>query len=205
MKLLSLNNVVVLSPHPDDIEYSLAGTILKHTDTLFHIFNMSMGGDFDLADKTRNLESVKAWQGVTNISAIYNRYSLIKDTPQDELVNWVENKIDFKYDAVLIPPICDFHFEHKIISQVGRALTRQNPISLIEYATPSMSNDWVPDMFVDITNYYKQKKEMLACFETQKHRKYFTDECIDSFHTAFFGFKRKQGFYEALKLEFLFL
>ena len=54
-KFLGFDNVLCLSPHPDDIEYGMAGTIVKHTDTNFDILILTEGGDFDFT--TSNTES----------------------------------------------------------------------------------------------------------------------------------------------------
>ena len=35
MKFLGYDNVLCISPHPDDTEYSMMGTILKYWDTMF--------------------------------------------------------------------------------------------------------------------------------------------------------------------------
>jgi hypothetical protein len=40
MKLLGFNKVLCLSPHPDDVEYSMLGTILKYTDTQFYLLQL---------------------------------------------------------------------------------------------------------------------------------------------------------------------
>ena len=40
MKFLNYDTVLCVSPHPDDIEYSMMGTILKHVDTHFIILNL---------------------------------------------------------------------------------------------------------------------------------------------------------------------
>ena len=37
MKFLGFDKVLCLSPHPDDVEYSMSGTILKYKDTHFDI------------------------------------------------------------------------------------------------------------------------------------------------------------------------
>ena len=37
MKFLGFNKVLCLSPHPDDVEYSMSGTIIKYEDTHFDI------------------------------------------------------------------------------------------------------------------------------------------------------------------------
>ena len=47
MKFLNYDRVLCLSPHPDDVEYGMLGTILKYKDTQFDIIVISQGGDFD--------------------------------------------------------------------------------------------------------------------------------------------------------------
>ena len=47
MKFLNYDRVLCLSPHPDDVEYGMLGTILKYKDTQFDIIVLSQGGDFD--------------------------------------------------------------------------------------------------------------------------------------------------------------
>ena len=50
MKLLNFDRVLCLSPHPDDAEYSISGTVMKYSDTIFDILTMSVGGDFEGTD-----------------------------------------------------------------------------------------------------------------------------------------------------------
>ena len=58
MKFLNYDRVLCLSPHPDDVEYGMLGTICKYKDTKFDIFVLSQGGDFDdTTSKERHLES----------------------------------------------------------------------------------------------------------------------------------------------------
>ena len=37
MRLFNFNRVLCLSPHPDDVEYSMLGTIMKYSNTKFEI------------------------------------------------------------------------------------------------------------------------------------------------------------------------
>lgn len=165
---------------------------------------MSGGGDFDVAGKTRIEETKKFWKNIKNVFVIDSRDIFIKDTPEDQLVNWVESH-SLKIDGIMVPPKDDFHFEHRVISNVGRALTRKRKVSIIEYYTPSTSHTWAATTFVDVTDVYERKKELLKVFETQRDRNYFQDYCLDSFHTNYFCNKREQGFVEQFKIEFLFL
>ena len=47
MKLLNYDKVLCLSPHPDDVEYGMLGTICKYKDTQFEIVVLYKGVDFD--------------------------------------------------------------------------------------------------------------------------------------------------------------
>ena len=40
-------DILVFGAHPDDVEYGMAGTFSKCTDTDFVVVVMSDGGDFD--------------------------------------------------------------------------------------------------------------------------------------------------------------
>ena len=42
MKFLGFNKVLCLSPHPDDVEFGMMGTILKYTNTVFDILCLSL-------------------------------------------------------------------------------------------------------------------------------------------------------------------
>lgn len=58
MKLLNFNKVLCISPHPDDVEYSMLGSIIKYSDTQFHLFQVSQGGDCDETTGRHRLEEV---------------------------------------------------------------------------------------------------------------------------------------------------
>ena len=59
MKFLNFNKVLCLSPHPDDVEYSMGGTVIKHTDTHFDILCLTQGGDCDETTSSSRLKEVK--------------------------------------------------------------------------------------------------------------------------------------------------
>ena len=69
MKFLGFNKVLCLSPHPDDVEYSMSGTIIKYEDTHFDIVTLTNGGDFDKTNiHPRTNEVVEFWKGIDNVS-----------------------------------------------------------------------------------------------------------------------------------------
>ena len=114
-------------------------------------------------------------------------YKLLKDLSEDEWINYIEytftNSID--YDCIITPSEFDSHFEHRLVSSFGWPLTRVKPISLMEYYSPSTLEKWIPNMFIDISDVYDTKLNMLKEFESQQHRSYFSRETQDGFHTNF--------------------
>ena len=68
MKFLNYNKVLCLSPHPDDVEYGMLGTICKYKDTQFDVVVLSQGGDFDESTlKSRQLECQSVWKNIDNL------------------------------------------------------------------------------------------------------------------------------------------
>ena len=84
MKLLNYNKVLCLSPHPDDIEYGMLGTIMKYKNTKFDIVVLSQGGDFDESTaKERQGECKKVWEHIDNINGCFiEDIKFIKDDGQ---------------------------------------------------------------------------------------------------------------------------
>lgn len=208
MKLLNFDKVLCLSPHPDDVEYSMLGTILKHTDTQFYLLQLAQGGDCD--DTTgvhRLLEVENVWHatGCKNLTIINTPYKFIKDLTEDRWINLIENHIgQFQVDALFIPNETDSHFEHRFVSGFGTALTRNLKVSLVQYYTPSTQESWNPNYYINIQNEYSRKLEALKCFESQKHRYYFTEEVLRAFHSDFQCSKKKLHYVEKFKLINLF-
>ena len=95
MKLLGFNRVLCLSPHPDDVEYSMAGSILKYFDTKFDILCLTQGGDCDVTTSSKRLREVEVcWEQLTtctNVGLYFTPVKFLKDWTEDKWVNYIEN------------------------------------------------------------------------------------------------------------------
>tara|TARA_A100000172_G_C3004797_1_gene97584 strand:+ start:105 stop:731 length:627 start_codon:yes stop_codon:yes gene_type:complete len=204
MRFLGFNNVLCLSPHPDDVEYSMLGSISKYNHTFFDVFCMSKGGDFDKSTcEERWGENLKVWNTFNNVSLSFSDSVFIKDNSEDYWVYKIETKFlnEIKYDCIFIPTSTDSHFEHKIVNNLGPALARNKPLSIIEYRTPSTLDEWTPNFFSDITNVYDQKLNLLKLFESQKNKWYFKDDVLLSFHSNYPCHKRGLEKVESFKIK----
>ncbi len=193
MKFLGFNKALCLSPHPDDVEFGMMGTVLKYTDTHFDIICLSSGGDFDTTSGKDRLQEVKeVWGEVDNISLFFSTQKHISDLTHDAWVNYIETNFTNKtnYDCLFVPTEKDSHFEHKKINELSFPLTRIKSLSIIEYRTPSTLDFWSPNTFVDITDNFEEKYSKLLKFVSQKDRWYFQPPQFRSFHSNFQSYKK---------------
>jgi len=209
MKLLNFDKVLCLSPHPDDVEYSMLGTIFEYDNTYFHNFCLTKGGDFDnTTGINRWDENKKIWNNIKNGEITFSNIKYLKEKGQDGWINFIENNFlnKEKYDCIFIPTKIDSHFEHQIVNNFAPALTRDKKISIIEYRTPSTLDNWSPNVFIEIKDkLYNKKIEYLKYFETQKEKWYFKDEVLFSFHANFPCHKRGIKNVESYKINQLIL
>ena len=208
MKFLGYDNVLCISPHPDDTEYSMMGTILKYSDTMFTCLQLCQGGDMDeTTGKNRLFEVENVWEEAecSNVNLFFTEVKYMRDMREDEWINFIERKLSPSLDAIVLPNEHDSHFEHRLVAGFGKALIRQRPITLIQYKTPSTDQTWVPNLFVDIEEEYDIKLEALKKFESQQHRYYFREDVIRSFHSDCQSAKKGKHYIEQFKVLDLYL
>lgn len=210
MKLLNFDRVLCVSPHPDDIEYSMGGTILKCNNTHFDILCLTQGGDCDATTGINRLAEVKnAWNksNLENYSLYFSDTKFLKERGTDEWINWIETNfiLKNKYDCIITPSNYDSHFEHKIVCELGYPLTRISNISLMEYYSPSTLETWIPNLFIDIEDVYEIKMDMLSEFISQSNKTYFQTNTLLGFHTNFRCSKRGIKIAEQFRIKQIFL
>ena len=206
-KLLNFNRVLCLSPHPDDVELGMIGTILKYEDTIFDILCLSSCGakGFDNTSQLDRRKEVKdLWidSGNDNVNTLFANVEYFEDKSEFEWINYIETTFMRDNDCIFIPSYEDSMLEHRFVNKFGYALIRHLPISLIEYHTMSSLNSWVPNLCVDITSYYtKKSKLLLKHFKSQLHRKYFSDKALYANNTNFQSIKKGIDMVEKYKIK----
>lgn len=197
-----MNNVLCLSPHPDDVEYSMSGFILKNKHIKFTIICITLGEIEALKEQRRN-EVINFWKDVVNVNLIFlDKYILSYDNIFF-IVGEIEKLINISdYDTIFYTSNCDSHYHHLIVNNVGLALGRSSICNLIEYKSPSTLDNWVPNYFVCIDDVYSEKINRLKLFDSQKKAKYFNLNVLNGFHTYFQYLKKTniESFIEKFKI-----
>ena len=224
MKFLNYDKVLCLSPHPDDVEYGMLGTICKYKDTKFDIIVLSQGGDFDKStNKKRQSECENVWKDIDNLNGNFVKgVKFIKDKSEDEWINFLETSYDIDdYDCILSTSPSDSHFEHRMTSTLPYVLARRSKCGIIQYKSPSTLDEWTPNFFVDLnyignrnqedghsndtdllflasTWYIKLNK--LKLFESQQGKSYFREDSLSSFHSNYQCSTRNMNTVESFKI-----
>lgn len=208
MKFLNFQRVLCISPHPDDVEYGMMGTIKKYKGTKFDILCLTEGGDYDVTTAKSRLDEVaRVWKEDIgeNINLLFTDKKYLKELGQDGWVNYIETHfICVDHDCIFVPTADDSHFEHKFVNELSYPLTRIKDLSIIEYRTPSTQDTWTPNLFVDITEQFESKYTQLQRFTSQKHRWYFKKDLIKSFHSNYQSYKKGIKYVEKFKARQLY-
>jgi len=214
-RLLDFSKVLCLSPHPDDIEYAMLGSMIKFKNTQFDIIVTSQGGDFDdTSAVNRHDECSSIWELYSNISGKFLDVKYVKDVGEDELINKIESLVTVSdYDAIFVPPAEDAHFEHRFINTISDALVRRKSCGIINYKTPSTLEKWEPNFFVDLdldvrrsdvkTPYnivWYKKLSGLKKFISQQHKSFFNEDVLTDFHRVYQCSMRGLSHVESFKL-----
>lgn len=185
MKLMDFRRALILSPHPDDTEFSMAGTIMAHPETEFTSVLFSTGSENDpVTDASRWKECKEYWNGPDRgwvELAFMSQF--LGDHSEEQWINIIESHfILSSYDVLFIPPLLDTHYEHRFVHGIGMALTRSRPFSVLEYKSASAMDTWIPNLFIDISKHAEKKIELLDKFESQKKR-YFQPDYMKAYHS----------------------
>ena len=97
MKFFNYDKVLCLSPHPDDVEYSMLGTILKYSETRFDLLCLSCGGarGFDDTNKlNRRMEVTNVYKSlqIHNVNLSFGDCDYLDDKSEPGWINYIENE-----------------------------------------------------------------------------------------------------------------
>ena len=211
MKFLNFQRVLCISPHPDDVEVGMMGSVLKHSDTHFDVLCLTRGGakGFDETNKlNRRAEVDNVWNSlnIKNVSVYHPKYEYFEELNEPGWINYIENEFIRKnnYDCIFMPTSDDSMFEHRFVNGFGTALSRFSLISLIEYHAFSTLNTWQPNLFISVKKEYKDKLKALKLFKSQSNKSYFQKPTLDSFHSNFQCSKKGIKVVEQFKIIELF-
>jgi LmbE family N-acetylglucosaminyl deacetylase len=207
MKFLNFNKVLCLSPHPDDVEYSMSGTICKHNSTIFDVFCLTNGTSTDVSTNSKRIAEVQQFWSLFSCNNVNLIFPEVDNFEHYNVAQWTTclDRMISEYDAICTTTNIDSHQEHIFVNSLAVATSRNSCLSIIEYKSPSTLHEWSPNYFVDIEQYLDNKIGSLQnSFVSQTDSTYFNDSCMKTFHMDYNCLKRNLNFTEQFKIKTLY-
>ena len=195
--------VLAFGAHPDDIEFRMAGTLMKMKKRGDEIFmciatNGNIGSYQHTKEETAAMRKKEAQASADYIGATL----LWLDEPDEFIFDDEPTRLKFieavriaRPDQIFAPPSNrDYNQDHdvtgylafvaRVLATVKAIKTEHDVIDHIPplfYCTPmGMSNSYHPQYFVDITNEFEDKMKMFKCHDSQQG-----DWCRDAFGVSY--------------------
>lgn len=185
--------VLVFAPHPDDEILGCGGTMARYiaegAEVTVCIMTSPQPPVYDNRIAVKNnwphkiypeIQKSHAIMGIKETIFLQFPCVLLENEPR-HVVNGKINEIvqRIKPDVVFIPHFGDMQKDHTIVSEavmvamrpkyqhVPRYVYSYECLSETEWNIPHASNTFIPNTFVDITEYLPKKLEAMACFKSQ--------------------------------------
>jgi len=197
-------NVLAIGAHPDDIEFSCLGYLLKLKKNGANVkaFVASMGCKGDsTSGLSRIQESRLALENVAS-DFYFNEESGIELTDYELLSVKIRNIIlTYKPDLILIHSQHDTHQEHKILRDIVITAARRYPCSIFSYKSVSVTASYMENVFVDVTNEIDEKIKRIRFHKSQGHHEYMSVDFIREYHISWFGKMHGMRYVESYYVE----
>lgn len=170
------NNVLIISPHPDDETLGCGGTILKMISmgvniTVVLLSDGAAGGKASDIKQIRRNEFLKSKEILGYTSSIHLNFPDSKlQLHKKEIEKQLYNIISHSNPALIfIPYFLDANLDHIIANMVlAKVLNKINSVSLkiaqYEIWTPIT----YPNCYINITNEYEKKILAMKCYASQE-------------------------------------
>lgn len=182
-----MQNIIVVAPHPDDEVLGCGGVIARHSarGDRVQVVVVSRGAPDifppEIIEETRSeLAAAHKLLGVEKVHFLDFPAPRLDAMPghalADQLIRIVR---EIQPHTIYAPHWGDLHSDHKAVywatmvaarpnsaSQVNRLLCYET-LSETEWGTPPHANAFVPNVFVDITEFLPAKLAAMACYRTQ--------------------------------------
>lgn len=195
-------NIIVFSPHPDDAEVLMGGTIAKYTQKGHNVLIVVVTVPKQKEKRIEESEKAAKILGANILILDLNPHKLTFDRRLVEVFDGVIK--DFPPDIIYTSWIHDSHQDHVSVSQATIAAARKNSCSLYmhEQALPSGLTPYGfrAQVFVDISDTIELKIKSVLAHESQV--KNFSEQWIQGImaRATFIGFQISVKFAEAFEV-----
>jgi LmbE family N-acetylglucosaminyl deacetylase len=173
-----MKKILAIGPHPDDIELGCFGSMAKFSkqgnEIHFLILTKGEGGTLG-GDRVQEAEqSASLINAKLNIENLPDRYI----SEGQDTISIIEKYImEIDPKMVFIPTGNDTHQDHRATFYASLVACR-SVNEVYAYETPSTSRNFVPNFFVDISDYIDLKVKAVQIHSSQGGKGYMADRAV---------------------------
>jgi LmbE family N-acetylglucosaminyl deacetylase len=204
----TFNRVLAIGAHPDDIEYSCLGYLLKlkRHGSVIAAYVASSGSAGDPTSGVQRVNESRKALGVVSESICIEEKNGVDIFDFEAAASKIRRVIlDFKPTLILVHSKYDTHQEHRYLYDLTMTASRRVACSIFTYKSVSVTSEFNGRIFVDISDYLVEKIELLGTHQSQKDREYMQQDFIESYHKNWFGQMNGIKYCEIFSLEQLIL
>lgn len=160
-------NILAIGAHPDDIEFGCGGTLIKYAQKGHNVYLLilttgSIGGEPEIRKK----EQEEAAKFMKAKQVFWGDFQDTELSIDKLLISAIDDVIDkTKPHIVFFNYIEDIHQDHRAVAHASTSATRY--IKEVLYYEVPTSQNFQPDIFVDIQDVLDKKLELLRIHASQ--------------------------------------
>lgn len=180
--------VLAFGAHPDDLEFYAGGTLAKYAErghdvVMAVVTNGDIGSSTHTMDEIRAIRKAEAERSAAMIGAelmwldYHDEFFFYNEETRRHLIDVMR---EARPDVVLGHWVEDYHPDHSLSGQAVRDARIMTAVPLIVTAHAALKKipthffydtaagiNFVPEVYVDVSNQFETKQRMLACHESQ--------------------------------------
>jgi lmbE-like protein len=178
------NKILVVAVHPDDETLGCGGTLLKHKhngDEIYWLICTKIDEGSDYYDVREN--EIKQASDIYKFDGVFSlglKTMRVDEYSMSDLIGKISKVInEVKPNIIFLPFKSDVHSDHRKIFEASYSCTKSfrypfikkiymmETISETEFAPSAKDDAFVPNSFVDISNYLDKKIEIMKIFKSE--------------------------------------
>jgi len=179
-----MNKVLIVAVHPDDETLGCGGTLLKHKfngDEIHWIICTQVSHkDNFYSVREKEIEKVSKLYNFNSISNLKLKTMQVDEYSMSYLIEKISNIINkIKPNIIYLPFKGDIHSDHRKIFEAAYSCTKSfrypfikkiymiETLSETEFAPSTKEDSFIPNVFVDISNFIDQKIAIMKIFKSE--------------------------------------
>ena len=180
--------IIVIASHPDDETLGCGGTLLKQKNNGNAIYwlivtSMKIQGGFTkeiIQQRKKEIEIISSMYGFEEIYNLDFSTMQLDKIPFIKLIESISNVFrQVKPDMVFLPFKGDVHTDHQVVFKAAYSCTKNfrypsirkilmmETMSETEFSPSLREDSFIPNMFVDITDFIERKIEIMNIYKSE--------------------------------------